>query len=95
MKCCCVGVPLPPASPSPARRSSLGGCEWEWGDGVGWGGGAVRSWQGALMYPVLEEACSILANEFGKQQGLRTAPDCEGADAVFPAKVTEGLSERL
>lgn len=64
-----------------------------WG-GLRWGG-VVRSWQGALMYPVLEEACLILANEFGKQQGLRTAPDCGGTDTVFPAKVTEGLSELL
>lgn len=47
------------------------------------------------MYPVLEEACLIPANEFGKQQGLRTAPDCGGNDAVFPAKVIEGLSELL
>lgn len=47
------------------------------------------------MYPVLEEAYLILANEFGKQHGLRTAPDCGGNDAGFPAKVTEGLSELL
>lgn len=37
------------------------------GDEVGGDGGRVRSWQGALLYPVLEEACLIPANEFGKQ----------------------------
>lgn len=62
-------------------------------EGMRRAGVGVRNWQGALSHGSCP--CLILANEFGKQHGPRTGPDCGGNDAVFPAKVAEGLSEPL
>lgn len=39
-------------------------------------GQGMKKWDGKLMHLVLEEACLIVANDSGKQRGLRMAYSC-------------------